>query len=324
MNILVTGGAGFIGSNFVGFLLNELPREDVSKLTVLDKFTYAGNRQNLTSFSSDYRFSLVEGDICDPVLLNNLLVGIDLVFNFAAESHVDNSIKTSQVFAESNVIGTVNLLEYARKNRVHKFVQISTDEVYGSISQGSWDESYPLRPNSPYSASKASGDLFCLSSFATYGQDICITRCSNNYGQRQHPEKLIPNFISRIIRGEKLPVYGDGKNIREWIHVDDHCEAIWLVGAKGRAGEIYNVGSSDSVSNLDLTYMLLKHFGLNDSSIDFVQDRMGHDKRYSLNTEKIERELGFFPKTRLEVGLQSTIEWYVENFDNWVLPLIQK
>ena len=324
MRVLVTGGAGFIGSHFVDFLLNDKRCSQVTKVIVLDALTYAGNLANLETARNDTRFEFVLGDICDEHVLRNLIPGVDVLVNFAAESHVDNSINSSIPFVRTNILGVAQLLSVSREYNLTRFIQISTDEVYGSISQGSWDEEFPLSPNSPYAASKASADLLCLADFKTHGTDISITRCSNNYGPKQYPEKLIPNFISRIILGEKLPLYGDGMNMREWIHVHDHCAGIWAVLAGGEAGLVYNIGSGEEKTNLEIAKLLLTHFDLSDKHIEYVEDRLGHDRRYSINFEKITNELGYTPSVPFNAGMKSTIEWYQSNFDNWVRPLLER
>ena len=319
MRLLVTGGAGFIGSNYVRMLLDG-SLVGVSKLIILDKLTYSGNKSNLKGLNqSDYEF--VQGDICDSDLVSKLTKKVDSVVNFAAESHVDRSIDSSKEFFQTNVIGTHTLLEVARRNNLGSFIQISTDEVYGSITEGSWDESFPLLPNSPYAASKASGDLISQAFFRTYGIDVRITRCSNNYGPYQFPEKVIPLFITNLLKNKKVPLYGDGLNVRDWLHVTDHCRGIHLVLTKGKAGDIFNIGGGRELSNIELTRVILSAMGAGEESIEKVTDRLGHDFRYSLNIEKIERDLGYKPEINFDLGISQTIEWYKNN-EEWWKPLV--
>ena len=319
MRLLVTGGAGFIGSNYVRMLLDG-SLVGVSKLIILDKLTYSGNKSNLKGLNqSDYEF--VQGDICDSDLVSKLTKKVDSVVNFAAESHVDRSIDSSKEFFQTNVIGTHTLLEAARRNNLGTFIQISTDEVYGSITEGSWDESFPLLPNSPYAASKASGDLISQAFFRTYGIDVRITRCSNNYGPYQFPEKVIPLFITNLLKNKKVPLYGDGLNVRDWLHVTDHCRGIHLVLTKGKAGDIFNIGGGRELSNIELTRVILSAMGAGEESIEKVTDRLGHDFRYSLNIEKIERDLGYKPEINFDLGISQTIEWYKYN-QEWWKPLV--
>ena len=320
MRLLVTGGAGFIGSNYVRMIASgEI--EGVSEVTVLDKLTYSGNKENLEGISrSDFEF--VEGDICDVDLVHHVTRNIDAILNFAAESHVDRSIDSSREFYLTNVVGTQTLLEAARKNEVQTFLQVSTDEVYGSITKGSWDEEFALQPNSPYAASKASADLLVRSYVKTYGMDVRITRSSNNYGPYQFPEKVIPLFITNLIRGKKVPLYGSGSNIRDWLHVSDHCRGIHLVLKKGKPGDVFNIGGGRELSNLELTRVILDSMGEDEEQIEHVSDRPGHDFRYSLNIAKIQRELGYKPTVSFESGIRDTIEWYKEN-EGWWTPLIE-
>jgi dTDP-glucose 4,6-dehydratase len=319
MRLLVTGGAGFIGSNYVRMLLDG-SLVGVSKLIILDKLTYSGNKSNLKDLNqSDYEF--VQGDICDSELVSKLTKKVDSVVNFAAESHVDRSIDSSKEFFQTNVIGTHTLLEAARRNNLGSFIQISTDEVYGSITEGSWDESFPLLPNSPYAASKASGDLISQAFFRTYGIDVRITRCSNNYGPYQFPEKVIPLFITNLLKNKKVPLYGDGLNVRDWLHVTDHCRGIHLVLTKGKAGDIFNIGGGRELSNIELTRFILSAMGAGEENIEKVTDRLGHDFRYSLNIEKIERDLGYKPEISFDLGISQTIEWYKNN-QEWWKPLV--
>lgn len=315
MRLLVTGGAGFIGSNYVRMLLDG-SLVGVSKLIILDKLTYSGNKSNLKGLNqSDYEF--VQGDICDSDLVLKLTKRVDSVVNFAAESHVDKSIDSSKEFFQTNVIGTHTLLEATRKNNLKTFIQVSTDEVYGSITEGSWDEGFPLQPNSPYAASKASGDLISQAFFRTYGIDVRITRCSNNYGPYQFPEKIVPLFITSILRNRKVPLYGDGQNVRDWLHVTDHCRGIHLVLTKGIPGDIFNIGGGRELSNIELTRIILSALGADEDNIERVADRLGHDFRYSLNAEKIQRELGYRAEINFDLGISQTIEWYKNNKQWW-------
>lgn len=318
MKVLVTGGAGFIGSNYVKQVVSGA-LGDVTQVTVLDKLTYAGTMTNLSSLSS-YDYEFIQGDICDEPLVNKLVERHDAVVNFAAESHVDRSISGSRDFVLTNVLGTHTLLEAARRSGDVTFVQVSTDEVYGSVDSSSSLETDPLLPNSPYSASKASGDLFARSYHRTHGLDVRVTRCSNNYGPNQFPEKLIPLFITNLMEGKKVPVYGEGKNVRDWLHVDDHCRGIHLALTKGEAGNIYNIGGGTEITNIELTRELLRLMDKDESYLDFVEDRLGHDFRYSVNHEKISRELGYAPKVAFSEGLAATLNWYQEN-EAWWRPL---
>jgi dTDP-glucose 4,6-dehydratase len=315
LKILVTGGAGFIGSNFVRRVVDG-SLTGVSSLTVLDKLTYAGTLTNLTSIPGD-SFEFIQGDICDVELVNELAATVDAIINFAAESHVDRSITSSSEFVRTNVLGTQVLLDAAKNNQVRKFVQVSTDEVYGSILEGSWDEDEPLLPNSPYSASKAAADLLVRAYFVTHGLNINVTRCSNNFGPRQDPEKLIPNFILKLNQNKKVPIYGDGLNVRDWIYVSDHCLGIYLTLIKGVPGEIYNIGGGEELRNLDLTKKLLALMKKDDSFLEFVEDRLGHDRRYSVDSTKIEK-LGYTSKMDFEGNLRKTVAWYLDNFDSIV------
>ena len=319
MRLLVTGGAGFIGSNYVRMLVNgEL--KGITKIIVLDKLTYSGNKQNLNDLDSS-SFEFIQGDICDSELVSNLSKQVDVIVNFAAESHVDRSIDSSREFFQTNVLGAHTLLESARKSNVGIFLQVSTDEVYGSIAEGSWDEDFPLEPNSPYAASKASADLISQAYHRTYGMDIRITRCSNNYGPYQYPEKVIPLFITNLIQDKKVPLYGQGLNVRDWLHVTDHCRGIHLVLTKGRPGDVFNIGGGRELSNLELTRVILQAMGASEEKIEKVADRLGHDFRYSLNIGKIEKELGYKPEVRFEEGISQTIEWY-KSHRKWWGPLV--
>ena len=318
MKILVTGGAGFIGSNFVRMLLAS-PHPSLQAITVLDKLTYAGTLTNLAGLpNDDYEF--IQGDICDEKLIKELGRSHDVIINFAAESHVDRSIASSRDFVVTNVVGTQTLLETLRVGTVQTMIQISTDEVYGSIQKGSWDENCPLEPNSPYAASKASADLIARSYFNTFGVDVRITRCSNNYGPNQYPEKIIPLFITNLIEGKKLPLYGDGSNYRDWLHVNDHCQGIYKVLTQGAPGETYNIGGGTELSNTELTRKILTLMGKDESCIEKVKDRLGHDFRYSVNSKKIEDQTAFSPTIDFESGIRATIDWYLKN-ENWWRPL---
>jgi dTDP-glucose 4,6-dehydratase len=316
VRILVTGGAGFIGSHYVRTLLGGgYPAYAGAAVTVLDKLTYSGNRDNLAPVSDAVNF--VEGDICDTDLVEQLMPGHDAVVHFAAESHVDRSILGAGPFVTTNVIGTQVLLDAARRAGVGRFLHVSTDEVYGSIDEGSWTEEWPLQPNSPYSASKAGSDLLVLAYHRTHGMEVVVTRCSNNYGHYQFPEKVIPLFVTNLIDGEQVPLYGDGGNIRDWLHVSDHCAGIQLALEKGRAGEVYNIGGGRELTNRELTEVLLEATGRDWSAVRPVEDRKGHDRRYSLSHEKISEELGYAPAVTFEAGIAATVAWYKENRSWW-------
>ena len=316
-SLLVTGGAGFIGSHFVEEVFQN-QNNPFQNVVVLDLLTYSGLKSNLATFTHHPKFKFVHGDIADRKLVESTLkdFAIDYIVNFAAESHVDRSIASATPFVHTNVQGVTNLLECFRDLCKGRFIQISTDEVYGSISEGSWSESEPLAPNSPYSASKASADLMAMAFHRTYGVDLCITRCSNNYGPRQFPEKLIPLFITNLIDGQKLPLYGDGKNVRDWIHVKDHCRAVLKVLIQGQSGSVYNIGGHQEVSNLELTTKLLREFDAPESAIDYVKDRAGHDFRYSVDDSKIRNELAFANLISFEEGLRDTVHWY-KSHESW-------
>ncbi len=316
MRYFVTGGAGFIGSNYVEHLFNNV--EEVTGVTIYDKFTYAANPKNYQDFVGDPRLSVIKGDICDSELLEKSMAGHDFVVHFAAESHVDRSIDDASVFVETNVLGTFRVLEAGRKVGVRTVIHVSTDEVYGSLSEGSADETFPLQPNSPYAASKAASDLLARSYFVTHGLDVRLTRCCNNYGKYQYPEKVIPVFINKLNSGQKLPIYGDGRNVREWIHVSDHARGIQTALEKGNPGEIYNIGTGSHLSNNDLADNILLLMNFDNKMKSYVEDRLGHDFRYSVSSSKIE-ELGFKNKVLLDSGLQDTIEWYKSNLDWWDL-----
>lgn len=316
MKLLITGGAGFIGSNFIRHILHRYPDYQVINLDVL---TYAGNLYNLADVTSHPNYFFVKGDICDLDLVDSIIAGgIDVIINFAAESHVDRSILTPEQFVRTNILGTQTLLECAKKYGIQRFIQISTDEVYGSLGEsGLFSETTPLAPNSPYSASKAGADLLVRSYYQTYGLPINITRCSNNYGPYQHPEKLIPRMIIQALNDEPLPVYGDGQNIRDWLHVEDHCHAIDLVLHRGKVGEIYNIGGNNEWKNIEIVEKILDYLNKPRTLIQYVEDRLGHDRRYGINATKICKELGWFPQHTFDEGLRSTIEWYVRNESWW-------
>ncbi|MDQ0771933.1 dTDP-glucose 4,6-dehydratase [Streptomyces aurantiacus] len=316
MRILVTGGAGFIGSHYVRALLSGAYETGAAHtVTVLDKLTYAGNRDNLPVAHDCLTF--VRGDICDARLLAELMPGHDAVVHFAAESHVDRSIDGGADFARTNVLGTQILCHAAVAARVRRVVHVSTDEVYGTIDHGAWTEESPLLPNSPYAASKAGSDLVARAHWRTHGLDISVTRCSNNYGPRQHPEKLIPRFVTHLLEGEPVPVYGDGRNRREWLHVDDHCRAVHLVLTRGRAGEVYHIGGGEELTNLELTERILRLCGADSSMIRHVPDRKGHDVRYSISDRKIRDELRYAPRHSFADGLAETVDWYRDNPAWW-------
>lgn len=323
VRIVVTGGAGFIGSNFVRRALSDAyPSLSGAEVVVLDALTYSGNRANLAEVADSLRLTFIHGDIRDRDVVDSALEGADAVVHFAAESHVDRSVTDSAIFVETNVLGTQRLLDASLAAGISKFVHVSTDEVYGSIDEGSWSETEPLLPNSPYSASKAGSDLLARSYFVTHGLDVSITRCSNNYGPFHFPEKVIPLFVTNLLDGEHVPLYGDGGNQRDWLHVDDHCRAISLVLEGGKPGEIYNIGGGTELTNAELTMLLLDATGRDLSFVDFVDDRKGHDRRYSVDASKIERELGFTPEVRFSQGLRDTVEWYRDN-RSWWQPLKQ-
>ncbi|MFF4424018.1 MULTISPECIES: dTDP-glucose 4,6-dehydratase [Streptomyces] len=314
MRILVTGGAGFIGSEFVR---QQLAADATAQITVFDKLTYSGVEANLAPVADHPGYTFVKGDICDADAVDQVMPGHDVVVHFAAESHVDRSIAGAGPFVMTNVVGTQVLLDSARKHGVGRFVHISTDEVYGSISEGSWTEEWPLVPNSPYSASKASSDLLALAYARTHGMDVVVTRCSNNYGHYQFPEKVIPLFVSNLMDGKKVPLYGNGGNVRDWLHVSDHCRGIDLAMRKGRAGEVYNIGGGTELTNKELTGVLLEAAGLGWEMVEQVEDRKGHDLRYSIDISKIGAELGYAPQVTFEDGIKATIDWYRENRAWW-------
>lgn len=311
--ILVTGGAGFIGSNFVRYMLDKYPDY---KIVNLDALTYCGNLENLEDIENNLKYSFVKGNICDEKIVDEVVSGVDYIVNFAAESHVDRSIEDPQIFIKSNIIGTQVLLDAAKKYQIKKFLQVSTDEVYGSLGpEGYFTEKTPLQANSPYSASKAGADLMVRAYGETFGLPINITRCSNNYGPYQFPEKLIPLMISNALEDKELPIYGDGKNIRDWLHVYDHCSAIDLVLHKGKLGEVYNIGGHNEKQNIEIVKLILKELNKPESLIKFVKDRLGHDRRYAIDSTKISLELGWKPKYTFETGIVETIRWYLDNQD---------
>ncbi|MCK5026109.1 MAG: dTDP-glucose 4,6-dehydratase [Nanoarchaeota archaeon] len=315
MKLLTTGGCGFIGSNFIHYIIKKHP--DYS-ITNLDKLTYAGNPDNLKSLESNQNYTFIKGDICDKILANNLVAKVDAIMHFAAESHVDRSIESSDIFVKTNVIGTHTLLEAARINGNKRFHHISTDEVFGSLeAEGKFNELTPYDPRSPYSASKAASDHLVRAYFHTHQLPITISNCSNNYGPYQHPEKLIPLFITNLLENKNIPVYGDGLNIRDWLHVEDHCEAIDTIFHKGKIGETYCIGGECEKTNLEITKLILKEFNKDSNWIEFVEDRKGHDMRYAIDASKIKQELGWTPKHTFEQGIKETIQWYKNNVEWW-------
>ena len=323
---MITGGAGFIGSRFAELLVTQEIPNQFSSITVVDNLTYSGNLSNLDSVISVPRFYFHKVDICNHAGIESVINehSIDVIVNFAAESHVDRSIESSFEFLQTNVMGTQNLLDLAKKHGVTRYLQVSTDEVYGAIPEGSWEEDEPLKPNSPYSASKAGADLLVLAYGKTFGMNVGITRCCNNYGLRQFPEKIIPLFVSNLIDGKRVPIYGDGNQIREWIHVDDHCRGVFAVLESGKSGEIYNISGTDELRNIELARKIISYFDKKeDEAFEFVEDRKGHDIRYSLTGNKSRTELGVKPKIDFETGLRETIEWYVAN-ETWWRPLLKK
>ena len=321
-NILVTGGAGFIGSNFIRYMLNKY--KDY-KIVNLDLLTYAGNIKSLYDIKDNPNYLFVKGDIVDNKLVDEIVLEnkIDVIINFAAESHVDKSITNPDIFIKTNVLGTQNLLEVAKKYKIEKYFQISTDEVYGSLGKtGFFTETTPLAPNSPYSASKASADLLVMAYHHTFGLNVNITRCSNNYGPYQFPEKLIPLFITNLLNNKKVPLYGDGLNIRDWLFVEDHCVAIDTVLHKGKNGKIYNVGGNNEKTNRYITEVILKYLDKDESYIEYVQDRLGHDRRYAIDATKIKKELNWQPIYKFEDAIIKTIQWYINN-KSWWQPLLK-
>lgn len=310
---LVTGGAGFIGSNFIRYLLEHEPD---ALITNLDALTYAGVPATVAELDASERHSFIKGDICDRQLVEEIVPGHDVVVHFAAESHVDRSIDGPATFLETNVVGTGVLIEACRRAGVSRFVHVSTDEVYGSLAEGFASETDPLEPSSPYSSSKAGSDLLVRSYGVTYDLDVVITRCTNNYGPYQFPEKVIPLFVTNLLQGKSVPLYGDGRNERDWLYVEDHCAAIHLLIDAGTSGEIYNIGANAQLSNLDLTHSILEGLGRNESSIEYVPDRLGHDLRYAVDSSKI-RALGWCPRHNFTERLSDTIAWYRERTDWW-------
>lgn len=324
MRVIVTGGAGFIGSHFVRRQLSgAYPELADASVVVLDKFTYAGNEANLAPVADHPRLTVVPGDICDGPLLAALMAKTDLVVHFAAESHVDRSIASAAEFVRTNVLGTQTLLQAAHDAGVGRFVHVSTDEVYGTIDRGAWTEDEPLLPNSPYAASKASSDLMAVAYHRTHGLPVCVTRCSNNYGPYQFPEKAIPRFITRLMSGQAVPLYGDGLHIRDWLHVDDHCRGIALVAQGGNPGEVYNIGGGTELTNRDLVDRLLELFGADRSRVETVPDRQGHDRRYCVDITKISEQFGYVPAVPFEEGLARTVRWYADHRDWWE-PLLDR
>jgi len=325
MKLLVTGAAGFIGSHYVRTLLTGgYPGYEQTDVTVYDKLTYAGNLENLAPIADNPRYRFVQGDILDGDLLDELLPGHDAVVNFAAESHVDRSIHGAADFVTTNAVGVQVLLDACLRAGIPRVVQVSTDEVYGSIAEGSFRESDPLLPNSPYSAAKAGGDLIARAYHVTHGLNVSITRCTNNYGPYQFPEKVIPLFVTNLIDGLRVPLYGDGLNVRDWLHVDDHCRGIQVVLERGRAGEVYNIGGGVELTNRELTERLLSACDRDwDGAVDYVEDRKGHDRRYSLSDDKIRAELGYRPLVSFDEGLAATVQWYRDN-EAWWRPLKEK
>jgi len=318
MKIFVTGGAGFIGSNFARMALTgQLPGLEEADITVFDALTYSGTLTNLEAVQDSPRYTFIRGDIRDSTAVGEALAGHDAIVHFAAESHVDRSVTDSRIFVETNVVGTQTLLDQSLALGINRFVHVSTDEVYGSIDEGSWDENQPLLPNSPYSASKAASDLLVRSYFVTHGLNASTTRCSNNYGTHHFPEKVIPLFVTNLLDGLKIPLYGDGANVRDWLHVDDHCRGIALVLEGGTPGETYNIGGGTELTNTELTHLLLGATGRDESFIEHVEDRKGHDRRYSVDIGKIRRELGYEPQVPFESGLADVVQWYRENRAWW-------
>ena len=320
MRVVITGAAGFIGSRLTELLVADAERLGYDDVVLLDSLTYSGRLENLEVVMRDSRVTFVRGSITDQLVVDEVLSGAHAVLHLAAESHVDRSITGARLFYETNVVGTQQLLESSRTLGVERFVHVSTDEVYGSILEGAWREDHLLEPNSPYSSSKAGSDLAALAYHRTFGLNVMVTRCSNNYGPRQFPEKLIPLFVTNLFDGIKVPLYGDGLNVRDWLFVDDHCRGILAVLAGGRAGEIYNIGGGTELTNTALTHELLELCGADESMIEPVEDRLGHDRRYCVNWDKIRDELGYAPEVDFEEGLARTVKWYREN-EAWWRPL---
>ena len=317
MKLLVTGGAGFIGSNFVHYILNKY---NTYKIVNLDLLTYAGNLENLKDVEENENYTFIKGDINNRELVDFIIKiqNIDYIVNFAAESHVDRSITDPDIFVKTNVLGTQTLLDVAKENKISKFVQVSTDEVYGSLgATGYFTEDTPLAPNSPYSASKTGGDLLVRAYYETYGMNVNITRCSNNYGPYQFPEKLIPLMVTNALEGKDLPIYGDGKNIRDWLHVSDHSSAIDLVIHQGNPGEVYNIGGHNERTNKEIVSLIVDRLGVSQDLVKYVEDRLGHDRRYAIDPAKIETELGWKPRYTFDTGIVETIDWYIQNKEWW-------
>jgi len=320
MRVVITGAAGFIGSRLSEVLVDQAERLHYDDVVLFDALTYSGRLENLEVVRQDSRVTFIKGSITDELVVDEVLNGAHAVLHLAAESHVDRSITGARLFYETNVMGTQQLLESARRAGVERFVHVSTDEVYGSIDEGAWREDHVLEPNSPYSSSKAGSDLAALAYQRTYGLNVMVTRCSNNYGPRQFPEKLIPLFVTNLFDGVKVPLYGDGLNVRDWLFVDDHCRGILRVLEEGRAGEIYNIGGGTELTNVAITRLLLELCGADESMIEPVADRLGHDRRYSVDWTKIRDELGYQPEVNFEEGLARTVKWYREN-EPWWRPL---
>ena len=313
MKVLITGGCGFIGTNFIKYWLEKYPNDEIINL---DKLTYAGNPDNLKDIEDNPKYTFVKGDICDRKIVDKVMKDKDIVFNFAAESHVDNSIKGPLVFTESNVLGTHVLLESAKQNNIKKFIHISTDEVYGSVKEGSFSETDILKPNSPYSAAKAAAEMIVRAYNVTFKLPVIITRSSNNYGPYQYPEKVIPLFVTNLIENKKVPLYGTGMNVRDWIYVMDNCEAVDFVSKNGEIGEIYNIGGGNEIPNIELTNSILKEMDKDETYIEYVEDRLAHDFRYSLTCNKIHK-LGWKPRFNFETALKETVQWYKDNEEWW-------
>jgi len=311
--LLITGGLGFIGSNFIRYLINKYPNYQIINLDIQN---YAGNLENLKNIESDPNYTFIRGDICDDDLVGRIIKDVDCIVNFAAQTHVDRSISDASDFIKTNIYGTYVLLEAARRNNIQKYIQISSDEVYGSIDEGSFTEESPLKPNSPYAASKASADLLCRSYYITHKLPNIVIRSSNNFGPYQFPEKIIPLFVTNILQNKKVPLYGDGRNIRDWLHVEDNCSAIDLIMHNGKIGEVYNVGGGNEITNLELVHLILKKLNKPDSFIEFVKDRPGHDLRYSIDSSKVKR-LGWQSQYSFNKALDMTVDWYLNNRDWW-------
>ncbi len=316
MNILVCGGAGFMGSHFIKYILNKYPDYSVVNF---DKLTYAGNLDNLKEVEDNERYKFIKGDICDAEAVEKAIKenNIDVIVNYAAETHVDRSVMDPTAFLKTNIFGSYNLLEATKKFNLKKMVQVSTDEVYGSTEDSLFSEESPFEPNSPYAAAKAGGDLLCRSYFVTFGTPVVVTHSCNFYGPNQYPEKLIPLFATNLIEGKKVPVYGDGKNVREWIYVDDHCDAIDVILHKAEPGSVYNIGSGNEIENIEITKLILEYSGASEDMIEYVKDRPGHDRRYAIDCSKLKSELGWEAKIDFKEGLKKTVEWYKDNEEWW-------